>query len=328
MQGPRIDYQINPRFVPDDIPVWLGNNKDAALIFDNANDEWTVQTRNAAGTLTDRLRIKANTDTPSADLVDIALKWTAGRAVTAADYSIGRDLDATNQLHLNVPAGATFELSVNDAPEFVVSATQIDLKSNDLVNVNSATITGATGNTLIVDTNTLVVDATNNRVGVLTATPANALSVGVGSLFNVLSTGEVRSIDGLVTAPTYSFTSDPNTGMYAIPLDQIGFATNGVVRLQVSDAAITLGSGAGNGDGVRLFSIQDAVTPPPANPAGGGLLYSQAGSLRWKSPSGAIFNATQGAAVADASGGATVDAEARTAINALLARVRVHGLIA
>lgn len=36
----------------------------------------------------------------------------------------------------------------------------------------------------------------------------------------------------------------------------------------------------------------------------------------------------QGAAVADASGGATIDAEARTAINALLARVRAHGLIA
>lgn len=36
----------------------------------------------------------------------------------------------------------------------------------------------------------------------------------------------------------------------------------------------------------------------------------------------------QGAAVADASGGATVDAEARTALNALLARLRAHGVIA
>lgn len=36
----------------------------------------------------------------------------------------------------------------------------------------------------------------------------------------------------------------------------------------------------------------------------------------------------QGAAVADASGGATIDAEARTAINTLLARLRTHGMIA
>jgi hypothetical protein len=34
------------------------------------------------------------------------------------------------------------------------------------------------------------------------------------------------------------------------------------------------------------------------------------------------------AAVADAAGGATIDAEARTAINALLNRLRIHGLIA
>ena len=36
----------------------------------------------------------------------------------------------------------------------------------------------------------------------------------------------------------------------------------------------------------------------------------------------------QGAAVADASGGATIDAEARTAVNSLLARIRSLGLIA
>ena len=36
----------------------------------------------------------------------------------------------------------------------------------------------------------------------------------------------------------------------------------------------------------------------------------------------------RGAAVADAAGGATIDAEARTALNALLARLRTHGLIA
>lgn len=36
----------------------------------------------------------------------------------------------------------------------------------------------------------------------------------------------------------------------------------------------------------------------------------------------------QGAAVSDASGGATVDAEARTAINGLLAQLRTLGIIA
>lgn len=44
--------------------------------------------------------------------------------------------------------------------------------------------------------------------------------------------------------------------------------------------------------------------------------------------SGTKVVGAQGAAVADASGGATIDAEARTAINTLLARLRTHGLIA
>lgn len=44
--------------------------------------------------------------------------------------------------------------------------------------------------------------------------------------------------------------------------------------------------------------------------------------------SGTQVVGAQGAAVADASGGAIIDSEARTALNALLARVRTHGLIA
>ncbi len=44
--------------------------------------------------------------------------------------------------------------------------------------------------------------------------------------------------------------------------------------------------------------------------------------------SGTQVVGAQGAAVSDASGGSTVDTEARAAINALLARLRTHGLIA
>lgn len=44
--------------------------------------------------------------------------------------------------------------------------------------------------------------------------------------------------------------------------------------------------------------------------------------------SGTKVVGAQGASVPDAAGGATIDAEARTAINDLLARLRTHGLIA
>jgi len=56
----------------------------------------------------------------------------------------------------------------------------------------------------------------------------------------------------------------------------------------------------------------------------------QAGEVRAASVlvGGTAVLGSQQAAIADASGGATVDAEARTALNALLAACRTHGLIA
>ena len=43
----------------------------------------------------------------------------------------------------------------------------------------------------------------------------------------------------LVTAPSYSWTGDDNTGMWQPGADQIGFATNGVSRLNITTTAIT-----------------------------------------------------------------------------------------
>jgi hypothetical protein len=328
---PRIEYQVNPRFVPDDIPVWLGNSKDAALIFDNANDELTFQTRDAAGTLTDRLRIKANTNTPSPDLADNPLKWTAGRAVTAADYSIGRDLDATNQLHLNVPTGATFELSVNDTPEFVVSATQVDVKSNDLVNVNSATITGATGNTLVVDTNVLVVDATNNRVGIGGTIPRSPLDV-INGLANVdgesanaahftaanqtglasnlaVNTNNAQAIDmggsislgglyralardnvpfALIKAGKTNSTDD-NTAGYLTLGTRVNGGASVAERIRLDNLGnMGIGTPSEFGGGVKVVGLANATTVPASNPTAGGVLYAEAGALKWRGSSGTI----------------------------------------
>lgn len=42
------------------------------------------------------------------------IKWSVGKAVVGTDYSIIRDTDATNQLHFNVPTGASIEWSIND----------------------------------------------------------------------------------------------------------------------------------------------------------------------------------------------------------------------
>lgn len=114
--------------------------------------------------------------------------------------------------------------------------------------------------------------------------------------------------------------------------------------LNAPSLAATLGAG-GSGTQLRLQSPSDVVIGSVRGTAG-----QTANLLNFESNAAAIlasilasgaFNTVigynrsgtqvvgaQGAAVADAAGGVTIDAEGRAAINALLARVRTHGLIA
>lgn len=64
MNRPSVRYHANPRFLGDDVRLRFGGSDDAALVYDSANDELTLQTTDAAGDLVDRLAIRAGTDTP------------------------------------------------------------------------------------------------------------------------------------------------------------------------------------------------------------------------------------------------------------------------
>lgn len=63
-------------------------------------------------TLNNAYQIFADGSEPSR--FDGHILWGAGTAVVAGNYSIGRDADATNRLHFNVPTGASMEWSIND----------------------------------------------------------------------------------------------------------------------------------------------------------------------------------------------------------------------
>ena len=85
----------------------------------------------------------------------------------------------------------------------------LDLNSNDITGTGNINITGTvTADGLTVDTNTLHVDATNNRVGIGTTTPNKELSVvGNVELYN-------DEVDG------YIWFHDYGTASYAIGRDQ------------------------------------------------------------------------------------------------------------
>ncbi len=72
--------------------------------------------------------------------------------------------------------------------------------------------------------------------GVGDPSPASLFTVGSGDLFQVNSSGNALGIAGTVSAPSYSFTADANTGMYSLGSDQLGLVTGGTERVRLDDA--------------------------------------------------------------------------------------------
>ena len=68
------------------------------------------------------------------------------------------------------------------------------------------------------------------NVGIGTTSPGSKLQVA----------GEIRAADGTKGAPSYSFTSDTNTGMYSDIADQLKFAVGGDQKLRVTSTGITV----------------------------------------------------------------------------------------
>ena len=73
--------------------------------------------------------------------------------------------------------------------------------------------------------------------GSIGITHSGVFRVAISStLFSV--TLPVQGADGSAGTPEFSFTSDPNTGMYSVGADQLGFSTGGTLRLTLTTARL------------------------------------------------------------------------------------------
>ena len=98
-----------------------------------------------------------------------------------------------------------------------------------------STSTGMTFADLTVDTNTLVVDETNNRVGIGTSSPVTTLDVG-GTIY---SSGVIRNTNGgSVSVPSIQPGNDNDTGIYHPATNTIGFSTVGTERMRINSSGI------------------------------------------------------------------------------------------
>ena len=119
---------------------------------------------------------------------------------------------------------------------------------------------------LVVDTTTLVVDSTNNRVGVGTATPSAALDV----------TGDVSIADKII------HTGDTNTAIRFPAADTISFETSGSERFRVASSGQLGGGGANYGTAGQLLTSGGNGAAPtwsdaPSSGASTGFVYFMRG---------------------------------------------------
>lgn len=108
----------------------------------------------------------------------------------------------------------------------------------------------------------------------------------------------------------------------AIPAGRVPYGNAGGTALD-SEAAL-----AYNATTNVLTAGAFAAAGPTGNATLGGTLAAGTVTAATSFAMGGAAAAPRGAAIADAAGGATVDAEARTALNALLAQLRTFGFIA
>jgi hypothetical protein len=157
---------------------------------------------------------------------------------------------------------------------------------------------------------------------------------------------------GTLQAPTALGSGLAIGGLNANPYHGTGYVTAGLAVFNTREAVTPTAAGStfqiqvcdiggvtlkaaftarGGGAGVSEWQFNEAtgrILPTTAgqlrNPA------NTATALEWNATGLGVFGATpvaRSAAIANAAGGATVDAEARTALNALLAYLRTFGLI-
>lgn len=69
----------------------------------------------------------------------------------------------------------------------------------------------------------------------------------------------IYSGNGTVGAPSFSFTSDTDSGMYRVGANHIGFVTNGVSQVTVSTTALNTRTGFPIAVGTKAFLVDDAT---------------------------------------------------------------------
>lgn len=215
---------------------------------------------------------------------------SSGAAVTAGSYQVGRDADATNQLHFNVPTGATFEWSVNDAAEMTLSSSAVNFQNNSITTTGGGSLTGTwsdLGSVTAIDINGGTVDGAT--IGGSSAGAGTFTSVtlsAAGGVRTSASAGntlllQARDVDGAAYTTFGTLTAN-NTPTFDLD-DAVTKAGNYIYRAGGTDVSVTDG-----GTGLSAVAQGDLLYGSAANTLTA--LAKNASSTRYLSNTGASNN--------------------------------------
>ncbi len=141
------------------------------------------------------------------------------------------------------------------------------------------------------------------------ANPFVIVDSAAAAVFAISSAGRMFAFTGSAASAGIGFLGDPNTGLFSNVADTLQFTAGGTERARISTAALQLSEAINLVVGTTTGSKLGTATTQKLG----------------------FWNATpvvQPAGIADVAGGATVDAEARAAINSLLGKLETIGLLA
>ena len=177
------------------------------------------------------------------------IQFVAGSASAPIVTTLG-DLNTG----LYFPAADTVGLSTGGSLRFSVSNTAVTSTETWLGPNGSAS---APAYSFTSDTNIGMFRISENLLGFATS-GIERLRIGNGTDQYIRSTLVYEGPAGSATAPTFSFSTDENSGMYSVGADQIGWTAGGTLRLTLSTTALvsTLPiSGAAGSAGAPSYSF-------------------------------------------------------------------------
>jgi hypothetical protein len=170
------------------------------------------------------------------------------------------------------PADNTLAIALGSADRWVIDTVKV---------LSSVLYFGPSGSATVPaisffnDPDTGIWNPADNVIGFAVTGANRASMTGAGLVMEV----PVKSIDGTVTAPGYTFNTDTNTGFYSIGADILGITTGGVLRLgfgaagEILDAAGSAGTSGQVPTSAGSGAAWAWGTPSGGGGGGGSLVY-------------------------------------------------------